>query len=230
MAPVPCLCTVDAIDTQAPDPDSSGTGPPHRVAGVRSTPRPSPGTGRGSGAPHHEAMTRSPIHLDADIRALGGIASAAELLDLGYTRDALRLWGDGRRSRHLRRGWYALRDLPEEVTAAWDAGGVVACVSVLDLATSREASRAPEELHICVPRTASRIPRTVLLRGRDVRIVAHWSTADHGSGTRRGVDAATAVRQARRCARRPAADASAERCGARVGAEHCGRRPSSVDD
>lgn len=147
-------------------------------------------------------MTRSPIHLDTDIRSLGGIASAAELLDLGYTRDALRLWGDGRRSRRLRRGWYAVRDLPEEVVAAWDAGGVLACVSALALARPGTASRAPDELHICVPRTASRIPRTVPLRGRDVRVVAHWSTADHESGTRRGVDAATAVRQARRCARR----------------------------
>ncbi|WAB83793.1 hypothetical protein OVN20_12255 [Microcella daejeonensis] len=175
-------------------------------------------------------MTRSPIHLGADIRALGGIASAAELLDLGYTRDALRLWSDGRRSRRLRRGWYALRDLPEEVTAAWDAGGMLACVSLLALASRAPATRVPDELHVCVPRTASRIPWTVLLHGRDVSIVAHWSTADHESGTRRGVDAATAVRQARRCARRPAADASAERCGARVGAEHCGRRASSVDD
>lgn len=154
-------------------------------------------------------MTRSPIHLDSDIRSFGGIASAAELLDLGYTRDALRLWGDGRRSRRLRRGWYALRDLPEEVVAAWDAGGVLACVTMLDLATPTTVSRAPDELHICVPRTASRIPRTVLLRGHDVRVVVHWSTADHESGTRRGVDATTAVRQARRCARRheqPAGD------------------------
>ncbi len=166
-------------------------------------------------------MTRSPIHLDTDIRALGGIASAAELLDLGYTRDALRLWGDGRRSRRLRRGWYALRDLPEEIVAAWDAGGVLACVSALDLASPGRAATAttpaasaiptgvatlgsmPDELHICVPRTASRIPRTVPLRGHDVHVVVHWSTADHESGTRRGVDGATAVRQARRCARRP---------------------------
>ncbi len=166
---------------------------------------------------HRGAMTRSPIHLDTDIRSLGGIASAAELLDLGYTRDALRLWGDGHRSRRVRRGWYAVRDLPEEVVAAWDAGGVLACVSLLASAgdtspatTSASAiaaragmlSRLPDELQICVPRTASRIPRTVPLRGRDARVVVHWSTADHNSGTRRGVDAATAVRQARRCARR----------------------------
>ncbi|WAB81644.1 hypothetical protein OVN18_01070 [Microcella daejeonensis] len=147
-------------------------------------------------------MTRSPIHLDADIRALGGIASAAELLDLGYTRDALRLWGDGRRSRRLRRGWYALRDLPEEVTAAWDAGGVLACVSLLALASRAPTTRVPDELHICMPRSASRIPRIVPLRGRELRVVAHWSTADYGSGTRRGVDARTAVRQARHCRRR----------------------------
>jgi len=82
-------------------------------------------------------MTRGPHLLDADIRALGGIASAAELLDLGYTRDALRLWGDGRLSRRLRRGWYGLPDLPEEVVAAWVAGGSLACISALEMAALR---------------------------------------------------------------------------------------------
>lgn len=170
-------------------------------------------------------MTRGPYLLDADIRELGGIASAAELLDLGYTRDALRLWGDGRRSRRLRRGWYGLRDLPEEVVAAWAAGGSLACISALEMAARRErlgdpespaarapapaaAARAPAArvdraaLHICVPTTAARIPRTAAMYGRTVPIIVHWSTADFRAGTRASVTSTTAERQVRRCERR----------------------------
>jgi len=164
-------------------------------------------------------MTRGPHLLDADIRALGGIASAGELLDLGYTRDALRLWGDGRLSRRLRRGWYGLRDLPEEVVAAWVAGGSLACISALEMVALRgrpgdaespadadadadadAAERAA--LHICVPTTAARIPRTAAIYGRTVPIIVHWSTADFHAGTRASVTSTTAERQAWRCERR----------------------------
>ena len=166
-------------------------------------------------------MTRGPHLLDADIRALGGIASAAELLDLGYTRDALRLWGDGRLSRRLRRGWYGLRDLPEEVVAAWVAGGSLACISALQMAALRgrpgdaespaaaPAAAVPPAtgvdraaLHICVPTTAARIPQTAAMCGRTVPIIVHWSTVDFRAGTRASVTSTTAERQARRCERR----------------------------
>jgi hypothetical protein len=62
-----------------------------------------------------------------------------------------------------------------------------------------------------------------------VRVVAHWSTADNESGTRSGVDAATAMRQARRCARRPVAAASTQRRIAVVGAGRSSPGPPADD-
>jgi len=132
------------------------------------------------------------------------------------------LWGEGLRSRRLRHGWYGVRDLPVEVRDAWVAGGSLACISALALAarssqppggtgtaapsprstragTSSGPDLASTALHICVPTSAARIPRTSLMGGRTVPVIVHWSTADFTSGSRLSVTPATAERQARQC-------------------------------
>lgn len=66
---------------------------------------------------------------DAFIRYRGGIVRRADLLRAGWSADELRIaygmWG---RPERLRRGWYCVPELPEDIRRAWAAGGPLACI------------------------------------------------------------------------------------------------------
>jgi hypothetical protein len=137
------------------------------------------------------------LRIEQDIRRLGGIARRGELLRMGHSRDFIDMTVIYRRNVVcLRKGWYALKEAPADVLAAWRSGGRLACVSAaryygLDLP---DAGR----LHVSVPRNASRLPAAA------PTLVRHWSDNQTLEGrpswARAAVPLAEALAQIRTCA------------------------------
>jgi hypothetical protein len=117
------------------------------------------------------------LKIERDLVSLGGIASTAELLRRGHTGDELILWARHPRIVRVRKGWYALADLPPDVLRAWRVGGPLACVSA-----AMHAGILPPDvgaggvLHVSVPPTASRLRSPADHRERlaDHAVVLHW--------------------------------------------------------
>lgn len=105
---------------------------------------------------------------------LGGIAPARDLAAAGVGAGLLRIaWQNGEIVR-FRKGWYGLPSLAPDIIAASRVGGVVACLS----AARTHGLWVPEddELHVLVPRTASRLRQPDDHRRRlsgGVRV--HWN-------------------------------------------------------
>lgn len=105
---------------------------------------------------------------------LGGIAPARDLAAVGIGAGLLRIaWQNGEIVR-FRKGWYGLPSLAPDIIAASRVGGVVACLS----AARAHGLWVPDddELHVLVPRTASRLRQPDDHRQRlsgGVRV--HWN-------------------------------------------------------
>lgn len=124
------------------------------------------------------------------LHELGGIATTAELLKAGYSRRIIEaVIGYGRVIR-VRRGVYALRELPPEVLAACRIGGRLACVSAL--AHHGIIPRPDGALHVEVAANASRLRMPV------DDVVLHWASAAP-DGTRLAVGVGAALAQSARC-------------------------------
>ena len=120
---------------------------------------------------------------------LGGIASAAEILERRCTRDMIKLVAEYGRVRRVRHGWYASADVSDDSFRAWKAGGRLTCISAaaqLGLWPYR-----PEMLHVRVAANASRVERSP-------NVVLHWSRGP-ATGTRLAVSVDEALATIRRC-------------------------------
>ena len=123
------------------------------------------------------------------VRDLGGIASAAEIIDRRCTRDMIKLVASYGKVRPIRRGWYATPELPEDSFRAWKAGGRLTCISAA--AHLGLWPHPPDATHVRVAANASRVERSP-------RVVLHWSRAPV-SGTRLVVSVDEALEAIRRC-------------------------------
>jgi hypothetical protein len=137
------------------------------------------------------------MRIEQDIRRLGGIARRGELLRMGHPRDFIDMTVIYRRNVIcLRKGWYALRETPADVLAAWRSGGRLACVS----AARYYGFELPDagRLHVSVPRNASRLPAA------PPTLVRHWTDDQTLEGrpgwARAAVPLAEALAQIRSCA------------------------------
>ncbi len=128
--------------------------------------------------------------LDRRLRELGGIARTSELLALGYDRRRIEGAVAYGRLIRVRKGWYAERDLPEDVIEACRIGGRLACVSALSYHGILSGGNGA--LHIEVPANASR------LRLPEREVVVHWAGIA-AEGTRLSVGVAAALAQSARC-------------------------------
>lgn len=128
--------------------------------------------------------------LDALIRRLGGVATTAELLSFGFSAEIIAAFVAHGRVLHVRQGWYSTIDVPAAARAACTVGGRLACLSALRYHGLPFAE--PEQLHVAVGRSASR------LRTHD-GVVLHWSRRAL-DGDRIAVSVAEALRQAAACA------------------------------
>jgi len=120
---------------------------------------------------------------------LGGIASAAEILERRCSRDLIKLvaeYGDIRRIRH---GWYASPDVPEDSLRAWKAGGRLTCISAA--AHLGLWPHVVEGIHVRVAANSARVERSP-------GVVVHWSRAPL-TGTRLAVSVDEALKTIRRC-------------------------------
>ena len=140
-----------------------------------------------------EAPTRKDrVVIYRRLHELGGIATTAELLTAGYSRRIIEaVVGYGRVIR-VRRGVYALRELPPEVLEACRIGGRLTCVSAL--AYHGIIPRADGALHVEVAANASRLRQT------ESAIVLHWAGTP-AAGTRLAVGVGAALAQSARCRR-----------------------------
>lgn len=89
------------------------------------------------------------------LASLGGIAPARDLAAAGVGAGLLRVaWRNGEVTR-FRKGWYGLPSLSPDVIKASRVGGMVACLS----AARAHGLWVPahDDLHVLVPRTASRL-------------------------------------------------------------------------
>ncbi|MFZ2963903.1 MAG: type IV toxin-antitoxin system AbiEi family antitoxin domain-containing protein [Rhodoglobus sp.] len=130
--------------------------------------------------------------LDRRLRDLGGIARTSELLALGYDRRRIEGAVAYGRLIRVRKGWYAERDLPDDVLEAVRIGGRLACVSALTHHGILPGGDGA--LHVEVPANASR------LRLPDREVVLHWSGVA-AEGTRLAVGVAAALAQSAWCSR-----------------------------
>ncbi|HEY0259282.1 MAG TPA: DUF559 domain-containing protein [Lacisediminihabitans sp.] len=124
------------------------------------------------------------MSLHSDIRSLGGLAATHELLARGHGRTVLRLAirrGDVLR---IRKGWYALPDVPQALQRAARVGGRLTCVSA-----ARELGlwipNGPNRLHVAVSGNSCqlRAPEDHRKRLSDTGaddVLIHWN--DDGSG------------------------------------------------
>ena len=133
---------------------------------------------------------------DAFIRHRGGIVRRSELLAAGWTPDELRiafgLWG---RPERVRRGWYCVPELPDEIRRAWAAGGPLACISAVRW---HQGEPLGELLHI-----AMHDHRHTRRREREARrasVVVHWHDPADAPDNAWALPLGVALHQASRCA------------------------------
>jgi very-short-patch-repair endonuclease len=119
-----------------------------------------------------------------DVTDVGGVAATRELLARGHTE--ARIWRAAREGdiTRVRKGWYAIPSLHQDILAALRVGGRLACVSAAKLS----GLWIPDEpaLHVAVPETASRLRtpsnhRQRLAAHPDAGVVVHWSDSQRGS-------------------------------------------------
>jgi very-short-patch-repair endonuclease len=141
-----------------------------------------------------------------DVTDLGGVAATHELLARGHTE--ARIWRAAREGdvTRVRKGWYAVPSLHQDILGALRVGGRLACVSAAKLS----GLWIPDEpaLHVAVAETASRLRtpsnhRQRLAAHPDTGVVVHWS--DSRRGSRLVVSPSQACAQAFSCI--PQADA-----------------------
>jgi len=127
---------------------------------------------------------------------LGGIASAAEILQRRCTRDMIKLFSEYGAVRRIRNGWYASPELPDDSFRAWKAGGRLTCISAavhlgLWTETATETDTETKPVHVRVAANASRVERSA-------GVVLHWSRKP-ATGTRLVVSLEEALETIRRC-------------------------------
>lgn len=121
------------------------------------------------------------MSLSTDIRSLGGLAPARELLPRGWTYRTLSYAARNGWVQRVRNGWYALNEIDELLTSAWRVGGLLSCVTG---AASHGMWVPPDEhLHVAVPPHHARMRRhddhrTRLSEEPDERVVVHWRDVD----------------------------------------------------
>jgi len=151
---------------------------------------PSTADGFGEAGAGETPTRKDRVVITRRIQELGGIATTAELLSSGYSRRNIEaVVGYGRVIR-VRRGVYALRELPPEILEACRIGGRLTCVSAL--AFHGIIHSADDALHVEVAANASR------LRSPTGSVVLHWSGAP-AEGTRLVVGVGPALAQSARC-------------------------------
>lgn len=153
-------------------------------------------------SPSRQASRVRLLRIETDLRALGGVGTAAELISRGHTADMLRLWSDYGRIVKVRKGVYVERAASPDVVEALRVGGRLACISAaVHLGLIDGTCRS---LHISVPREMSRLrtrhnARRKLTDFPDESVVLHWSRTAP-AGDRQSVSADTALSQMSRCA------------------------------
>ena len=113
--------------------------------------------------------------LEADVVGLGGIARTRELIVLGHAPHSLTDAVRSGRLQRLRKGYYALPELPESAAAAERVGGTLAGVSALE-ARGVWVPNRPHPLVVAVPPNAHHLRSpTNARRALGVREVElHW--------------------------------------------------------
>jgi very-short-patch-repair endonuclease len=141
--------------------------------------------------------------IEAEIRRIGGIASASELRAAGFSPGYLRAAMSSNTITRVRKGWYANADADVDVLRAWRVGGRLACVSAA-AHHGLWALGTWTTLHVSVPVTAARLrtprshqQRLVETPDADTRI--HWDGPNR-YGDRIAVPIEDALVQAFRCA------------------------------
>lgn len=151
-----------------------------------------------------------PRHLVRLLERTGGIVSTRELTAIGVDPTTLELYRDRGSLQAVRQGWHCHPSVPNLVRLAWRFGGPLACVSALTFYEALDRGNPINEqtvgttLHVCLTENAIGPPPPALLARRwgiaePSEPVVHWSTRSHGSGDRRAVARAVALRQADRC-------------------------------
>lgn len=130
------------------------------------------------------------------MRARGGIVRRSDFLVAGWTADELRIaYGFYGRPERLRRGWYCVPELPDDVRRAWKAGGPLACVSAIQWHTGASVAGP---LHISMRRQTHR--RRDERHSRSERQpVIHWDDLPPDSDNAWAVPLNLAREQARHC-------------------------------
>lgn len=116
-----------------------------------------------------------------DIRRLGGIAKASELLKAGHSPEAIRATVVAGGIIRIRKGWYANLEVAPDAVRAFRVGGSLDCVS----AAEYHGLWVPDHsgLHLAVPRRASRLRTADDFRKRlavhpDDQVFVHWMRRD----------------------------------------------------
>src|SRR5690606_40860726 len=97
------------------------------------------------------------MSLSDDIRQLGGLAPAHELLRLGWTYRTLDYAARQGWVQRVRNGWYALTEIDELLSSTWRVGGLATCVN--GAASHGMWTPPDEQLHVVVPPNHARMRR-----------------------------------------------------------------------
>ena len=154
-----------------------------------------------------------PPHVRRYAESVGGIVSTRELRALGVDQTTLELYRDYAALQAVRQGWHCLPEVGTVHRLAWRFGGPLACISALAVHDARSSGTTIDELlpgtplHVCLPSNAARVPTPTVLALRwgielPLEPIIHWSSRAYGSGDRRAVSRAVALRQADQCDRR----------------------------
>lgn len=125
---------------------------------------------------------------DSALEPYGGLASTRELRQRGITAEILTVLVARGLVLRVRRGSYASPHLSSTVLAAAALGGRLTCLSAL---AHHGLLDEPSELHVLLPRSASRVHPAA-------NVIIHWARAANG-GDRRAVSVEVATEQAGRC-------------------------------
>lgn len=148
-------------------------------------------------------VSRSENPMQRCIRALGGIASTAELLQAGHSPEFIRMSVNYGAVTRIRKGWYATKDVSADVIRAWRIGGQLSCVSAAVHHGVLSPEAAAGELHVNLRRQASRLRtphnhRARLAEHPDQNVVLHWSRLQQAD-RRKPVSLPEALEQLRQC-------------------------------
>ena len=105
------------------------------------------------------------------LEAYGGVASRRQLVAAGCDGMWIDMAAQYRRIHRVRAGWYVLPGTAPAIVRAVRIGGLLACISALEL---RAGLQPNEPLHVLVLRGSSR------LRLSGPSVVLHWTRRDVG--------------------------------------------------